>query len=194
MSVPNQKIVKTQKAPCNKNNLYCTVNLEALQQAMSELSGVGLSLWLYLSKNQNGYKFELSPADAIKWGIKRSSFYRAFEELQKLGYIDKVSGNEFLFYEIPCLKMRHESAIESQNETWCLKMGHENATVSQNETQVSQNETWLSQNEYRNNTYNTNNTQGGLAAAALNITEVANTQAAAASSNSKEAIENIFNF
>lgn len=114
MSVPNQKIIQIQKAPCNKNNLYCTINLEALQQAMSELSGAGLALWLYLSKNQNGYNLELSPADATSWGIKKSSFYRAIDELTKLGYIKYLKGNVFTFYENPSPKME---LIKSQNET-----------------------------------------------------------------------------
>lgn len=114
MSVPNQKIIQVQKAPCNKNNLYCTINLEALQQAMSELSGAGLALWLYLSKNQNGYSLELSPADATSWGIKKSSFYRAIDELTKLGYIRYLKGNVFAFCENPSPKME---LIKSQNET-----------------------------------------------------------------------------
>ena len=114
MSVPNQKIIQVQKAPCNKNNLYCTINLEALQWAMSELSGAGLALWLYLSKNQNGYSLELSPADATSWGIKKSSFYRAIDELTKLGYIRYLKGNVFAFYENPSPKME---LIKSQNET-----------------------------------------------------------------------------
>lgn len=199
MSVPNQKIIQVQKAPCNKNNLYCTINLEALQQAMSELSGAGLALWLYLSKNQNGYSLELSPADAISWGIKKSSFYRAIDELTKLGYIKYLKGNVFTFYENPSPKME---LIKSQNETqknqvpkWDLNlMGSPKMGLgkSQNETRQSQNGTQQSQNEYRNITNITDNTQAAKAAA-CNITGENNTTAAATSPH-REEVEEAFNF
>lgn len=192
MSVPNQKIIQVQKAPCNKNNLYCTINLEALQQAMSELSGAGLALWLYLSKNQNGYSLELSPADATSWGIKKSSFYRAIDELTKLGYIRYLKGNVFTFYENPSPKME---LIKSQNETqknqvpkWDLDlMGSPKMGLGK-----SQNETRQSQNEYRNITNITDNTQAAKAAA-CNITGENNTTAAATSPH-REEVEEAFNF
>lgn len=199
MSVPNQKIIQVQKAPCNKNNLYCTINLEALQQAMSELSGAGLALWLYLSKNQNGYSLELSPADATSWGIKKSSFYRAIDELTKLGYIRYLKGNVFTFCENPSPKME---LIKSQNETqknqvpkWDLNlMGSPKMGLgkSQNETRQSQNGTQQSQNEYRNITNITDNTQAAKAAA-CNITGENNTTAAATSPH-REEVEEAFNF
>lgn len=199
MSVPNQKKIIIQNAPCDRNNLYCMINIEALQQAMSELSGAGLALWLYLSKNQNGYSLDLSPADAAKWGIKRSSFYRAEDELTRLGYIKYLKGNVFIFCNKPNPKME---LIESQNETqknqvpkWdsnlmgSPKMRH---TKSQNETWQSQNETQLSQNEYRNITYITDNTPAATAAA-CNITGKNSTVAAATSSHREEE-EEAFNF
>ena len=148
MSVPNQKKIIIQNAPCDRNNLYCMINIEAFQKAVSELSGAGLALWCYLAKNQNGYSLDLSPADAAKWGIKRSSFYRAMDELTQLGYIKYLKGNVFVFCNNPNPKME---LIESQNETqknqvpkWdsnlmgSPKMRH---TKSQNETWQSQNET-----------------------------------------------------
>ena len=198
MSVPNQKKIIIQNAPCDRNNLYCMINIEALQKAVSELSGVGLALWLYLAKNQNGYSLDLSPADAAKWGIKRSSFYRAEDELTRLGYIKHHKGNVFIFCNNPNPKME---LIESQNETqknqvpkWdsnlmgSPKMGH---TKSQNETWQSQNETQLSQNEYRNITYITDNTKHAATAATTtcNITGTDNTVVAAVASPQREEFE-----
>lgn len=200
MSVPNQRKIIIQNAPCDRNNLYCMINIEALQQAMSELSGAGLALWLYLAKNQNGYSMDLSPADAAKYGIKRSSFYRAEDELTRLGYIKHHKGNVFIFCNNPSPKME---LIESQNETqknqvpkWdsnlmgSPKMRH---GKSQNETWQSQNETQLSQNEYRNITYITDNTQAATAAA-CNITGKNNTSAATATSPCREVEEDYFTF
>lgn len=198
MSVPNQKKIIIQNAPCDRNNLYCMMNIEALQKAVSELSGVGLALWLYLSKNQNGYSLDLSPADAAKWGIKRSSFYRAEDELTRLGYIKHLKGNVLTFCNNPNPKME---LIKSQNETqknqvpkWdsnlmdSPKMRH---TKSQNETWQSQNETQLSQNEYRNITYITDNTQAATAAACI-ITGKNSTVAAATSPRREEVEDDYF--
>ena len=198
MSVPNQKKIIIQNAPCDRNNLYCMINIEAFQKAVSELSGAGLALWCYLAKNQNGYNLDLSPADAAKWGIKRSSFYRAMDELTQLGYIKYLKGNVFVFCNNPNPKME---LIESQNETqknqvpkWdsnlmgSPKMRH---TKSQNETWQSQNGTQLSQNEYRNITYITDNTKHAATAATTtcNITGTDNTVVAAVASPQREEFE-----
>ena len=198
MSVPNQKKIIIQNVPCDRNNLYCMINIEAFQKAVSELSGVGLALWCYLAKNQNGYSLDLSPADAAKWGIKRSSFYRAEDELTRLGYIKYHKGNVFIFCNNPNPKME---LIESQNETqktqvpkWdsnlmgSPKMRH---TKSQNETWQSQNETQLSQNEYRNITYITDNTKHAATAATTtcNITGTDSTVVAAVTSPQREEFE-----
>ena len=195
MSVPNQKKIIIQNAPCDRNNLYCMINIEAFQKAVSELSGAGLALWCYLAKNQNGYNLDLSPADAAKWGIKRSSFYRAMDELTQLGYIKYLKGNVFVFCNNPNPKME---LIESQNETqknqvpkWdsnlmgSPKMRH---TKSQNETWQSQNGTQLSQNEYRNITYITDNTKHAATAATTtcNITGKNSTVVAAVASPQRE--------
>lgn len=62
MSYPNQKIVTIGQRPArSKASLYATVNLDALQEAMRVLNGSsGLLLWLYLDKNADGYRLELS--------------------------------------------------------------------------------------------------------------------------------------
>ena len=82
MSVPNQKTVKlAPRIKRDSKHLYCMANLEALQAAMSILNGSGLKLWLYLNKNQDGYRFELSRVDCANWGIKKDSYYSAVDEL-----------------------------------------------------------------------------------------------------------------
>lgn len=87
---------------CDKNNLYATINLEALQCAMIDLKGESFKLWCYLTKNQNGYEFALSKVDAIKWGIgSKSSYDRAVAELIEKKYLVETSSNHFDFYELP---------------------------------------------------------------------------------------------
>lgn len=98
MTITNLKV---QKEPCDKNHPCVTIEFEALQKAVSELNGAGLALWCYLVANQNGDSLKLSPADAAKWGITRSSFYRAKDELTQLEYIKFFEGNDFTFYENP---------------------------------------------------------------------------------------------
>ena len=48
-------------------------NLDALQMAMKTLNGSGLKLWLYLNKNQDGYRFELSRLGHKKGQLLQSS-------------------------------------------------------------------------------------------------------------------------
>ena len=101
-TVANQKTVNVQKEKCSKDNLYAMYNLNALQDAMIDLKGEALKLWLYIGKNQDGYTFALSKVDAIKWGIgSKSSYDRAVKELIEKGYLVKTSGNHYNFYEVP---------------------------------------------------------------------------------------------
>lgn len=39
-SVPNQNIVEVHKEPCNKSNLYATININAMSLAMKDLTPV----------------------------------------------------------------------------------------------------------------------------------------------------------
>lgn len=101
-SSPNQKTIKINKEECSRANIYAAINLEALQYAMIDLKGETFKLWLYLSKNQDGYTFALSPVDAIKWGVgSQSSYKRAVKELTAKGYLVETSSNHFDFNELP---------------------------------------------------------------------------------------------
>ena len=101
MSVPNQIIITQFKyEDTNKDNLYAKINLDAMSKAIAELTGKGLALWLYLSKNNaNKIKnYELSQVACTKFGIKKSSYYNAKEELEAKGYLRPVQ-NEKNKYE-----------------------------------------------------------------------------------------------
>ena len=102
MSVPNQKTVQlAARTRRDADNLYSMNNLDALQTAMQVLNGSGLKLWLYMNKNQDGYKFELSRVDCAKWGIKKDSYYSAVEELIKKGFLvqDHYGSSHYWFHE-----------------------------------------------------------------------------------------------
>ena len=103
MSVPNQKkVLIGPRAPRDKSNLYGTVNLDALKEAMINLKETSFKLWCYFNKNQDGYSMELSQKDCESWGIKKTSYYRAIEDLESKGYLTHEEGsNCYIFHEIP---------------------------------------------------------------------------------------------
>ena len=138
MSVPNQKTIKlAQRTRRDAEHLYSMNNLEALQSAMQVLNGSGLKLWLYMNKNQDGYRFELSRVDCAKWGIKKDSYYSAVEELINKGFLvqDHFGSNLFWF---------HEKASSEKPKFF-----------SESEIDLSETQTEESENQERNNTNNT---------------------------------------
>ena len=76
-------------------------NLEALQQAMNRLKGSGLKMWLYINKNQDNYRFELSRKACEEWGIKKDSYYDGIKDLIANGYLrqSQPGSNLYIFYE-----------------------------------------------------------------------------------------------
>ena len=102
MSFANQKAVRIEKEPCDLKNHYSKINIDALQNAMNVLTKMcSMKLWLFLSKNQNGYKFDLSCADCQKWGLKPDSYHAAVNDLIEKGFLVKLSGNQYVFKEMP---------------------------------------------------------------------------------------------
>lgn len=98
---PNQKEVTMQKAFSDSNNYFSVVNIEAWRIASCLLSESAFKLWCYINKNQNGYTFGLSVADAMTWGISKRSYYNAVKELEKDGYLVLQEQNKYVFYELP---------------------------------------------------------------------------------------------
>lgn len=103
MSVPNQKrAIISQREKRDKNHLFATMNLNALQEAMKNLKGnSGFKLWCYFNKNQDQYEFELSQKACEEWGIKKDSYYNGVNELINKGYLHPIceGSNVFCFYE-----------------------------------------------------------------------------------------------
>lgn len=104
VSNPNQRSVTTHKEKTDENNIYAKINIEALRNAMSTLTPKAFELWIYLSKNQDNHFLWLSRSDFLSWSnVGESSYYNAFNELKKLGYIveKEKNSNKFDFYEKP---------------------------------------------------------------------------------------------
>lgn len=106
-SNPNQRSITTHKEPTNnesEENYYARYNLIALKKAMSSLTPKAFELWIYLAKNQDNHFFWLSKVDFLSWSnVGESSYYEAFKELERLGYlvIKRGTKNKYDFYEIP---------------------------------------------------------------------------------------------
>jgi len=104
-TVANQDVVTVQKERCDRDNLYATINLQAMHLACKDLTPVQFQVWLYFAKNQAGYTFAVSPAAALdEMGIKKDSFQTAKRVLKEKGYLveDLAKGkNHWIFREIP---------------------------------------------------------------------------------------------
>ena len=151
MSVPNQKVVQIGKRTArNGNNLYATMNLDALQQAMKTLKGSSLKMWLYFNKNQEHYAFELSRADCLEWGIKKDSYYDGIEELIEKAYLvqSREGSNLYTFFELPHTGKPNS---DKQNDFFT----EETKGMSEYQKWQYQKQKKKSENPYRNNTNNT---------------------------------------
>ena len=127
----------------------------SLEKAMNELSGESFKLWIYFSKNQDKYSFDLSPKDVEKWGISRSTFYRIKDEFIEKGYLQQKQqgSNIYYFTEIAFSQIGKErEEIEEEKEMVISQYGK---NYSQNGKDFSGNETNFSHFEQRNNTNNT---------------------------------------
>ena len=100
----NQRVITTNKEPCNASNIYACINLEALKKAMNILKPTTFEMWVYIAKNQNNHTFALSKVDCLSWCKFSASTYKsAFNELVDTGYLvmSKENSNHYDFYEIP---------------------------------------------------------------------------------------------
>lgn len=98
----NQRIVKIYKAVCDKNHLYTTNNLQALDNAMGKLTSIGgVKLWMYLAKNQNYHIRALSSKDFCEWAnCSIKSYNTGFKELVDNGFlVPEEEGSKYEFRE-----------------------------------------------------------------------------------------------
>ena len=104
MSVPNQKTIQiARRTKRDKDHLYAMMNLDAMREAMNDLKGSGLKMWLYLNKNQDNFQFELSRKACEEWGIKKDSYYDGLKNLEEKGYLHPIrpGSNIYVFHEAP---------------------------------------------------------------------------------------------
>lgn len=162
MSVPNQKHIIINKDPCNKENIFAIINIQALENAMIQLNGECFKLWIYFSKNQDKYNFDLSQKAAERCGIKKTSYYTHIETLIKKGYLQQKEENSNIFYftETPFSEIRKEREEKEM-------------IISEIRKEMSGNRTEISVIQQRNNIniLQNNNTNKKSGKAANNLDE-----------------------
>lgn len=155
--VPNQKEVVVNKEKCNKENLYATINLAAMDKAAQDLDAGAFKLWTYFAKNQNGYKFALSSKAVERdFGIKIKQYNNAIKELTDKGYLVHIQGDSYEFHELTVITK--EDNVELKENHVITKGNNDVITKEDNDVITKGNNTLLPK-VIRNNTYNTiNNT------------------------------------
>lgn len=101
--VPNQRSVEVKKMSVNKQTKYIINALEAVDNAASYLqSKGGFKLYMYIAKNQNNYKFNLSSSNFCEWsGLSIKAYNTAFTELVEYGFLVEKEHNNYVFYDNP---------------------------------------------------------------------------------------------
>lgn len=102
MSVPNQKTILIERITAEVKKDFFKISNENLSEAMSNLKPSAFKLWIYFADNKDGYKEELYPVNVCQLtGIGRSTYDRAFKELEEKGYLiqSKKQKNTYLFKE-----------------------------------------------------------------------------------------------
>ena len=111
-TVPNQKIVEVVKEPCNQNNYYARINLEAMSEAALDLDAGAFKLWIYFAKNQNEYEFALSSKEIEKtFGMKIKQYNNAVKTLEDKGYLVNTKGNKYEFREKPVITKKDNALL-----------------------------------------------------------------------------------
>ena len=97
-----QRSIVTKKDKCNKENPYTTISISALNYVVNDnLSAGGLKLWLFLAKNQDGFSMSMWQGNLDSFGLPKSTYKRAWKELEEKGYIKQIYGESYIFNEIP---------------------------------------------------------------------------------------------
>ena len=104
-TVPNQKIIKIYKAPCDEKHKYSKSNKHCEIAAMKELTFIEFKVYRWILLNQDHWEFALSTKKlANDTGANQRSIQRAINTLIEKGSIKKFKGNLYAFsdYKFEC--------------------------------------------------------------------------------------------
>ena len=120
-TTPFQRIVETvDKSATDRDNHYTRLNLTACALAANTLTANGFKLWFFYAKNKEGYQAPSGPAYAAEYGLKRSSYYDCFNELEKMGYLrkDPARKNYYYFSDMPQAEVIVEKVPSIRDEDY----------------------------------------------------------------------------
>ena len=116
VSVPNQRIVTVKREPAKSD--FLGIKNENWQAAARNLSPHSMMLYFYFAANADNYTFALSPAAVNKAiGMARSTYQDQFKNLENKGYLVRVSGNQYVFYEKPHIEEKPTDVDTNQKFT-----------------------------------------------------------------------------
>lgn len=130
MGKNNQKTVrKLWKQPCDKNNIYATINIAAMEQAALNLELPAFKLWTYFAKNNEKYRnWDLSSKHIeTSYGMKRAQYNNAMKELIEKGYLvpiesENAVANLWDFHEVP--QTSQEAETDKAEDTLVLSQSN----------------------------------------------------------------------
>ena len=96
----NQRTIKIHREAAKTD--FLGIKNENWQAASRDLGAHALRLYLYLAANADGFNLALSQRAAERdIGIPRSTYYDQFRVLENKGYLKKLHGNTYEFFETP---------------------------------------------------------------------------------------------
>ena len=100
ITYPHQRTIKIHREEAKSD--FLGIKNENWQAASRDLGAHALRLYLYLAANADGFNLALSQRAAERdIGIPRSTYYDQFRVLENKGYLKKLHGNTYEFFEIP---------------------------------------------------------------------------------------------
>lgn len=122
-SVPNQKIIITNKVKAIKP--FTTRNIKIERDAIKNLAPAygALSLWLYMSQNSDGYEYSLSyEAVNQSMGTSICAYKAGVKTLIEKGYLLHIAGNKYGFYEFPSYESHTTEPSYESHTTGSMKV------------------------------------------------------------------------
>ena len=116
VSVPNQRIVTVKRESAKSD--FLGIKNENWQAAARNLSPHSMMLYFYIAANADNYTFALSPAAVRQTiGMANSTYRDQFKNLENKGYLVRVSGNQYVFYEKPHIEEKPTDVNANQKYT-----------------------------------------------------------------------------
>ena len=117
-TVPNQRIIKIHRKKYKTN--FLQIGNEEWQEAYRKLTPSAFQIYLYLASNCNNFQLGLSQkAVEDQFGIKKTAYHTAINQLEELGYIRLIQGNIYEFNDdAKTVKMETMGGIGNVGEGW----------------------------------------------------------------------------